>query len=224
MLDLGRTFLHSVERRPDSLALVDGDTRLSHSEWFTLIAATARGLRDIGLGTGDHLLTCLQNRWEAATLHWACQFLGILITPLNWRAKSDEIDYCLLDAEARAIVFEDASSEAVGNAQTLQHLPRVGLANEAAATTRFSDWIARRESNLVPSASAEHWSLMLYTSGTTGKAKGVPRRHRTERAAALAHVAQNQYGFGETTLGVMPLYHTIRCRRQGNPRWLVLHW
>ena len=48
-----------------------------------------------GLRRGDHLLTVLQNRWEAATLHWACQFAGIVITPLNWRAKPDEIDYCV---------------------------------------------------------------------------------------------------------------------------------
>ena len=34
---------------------------------------------------GDHLLAVLQNRWEMATLHWACQFAGIVITPLNWR-------------------------------------------------------------------------------------------------------------------------------------------
>jgi len=42
--------------------------------------------------------------------------------------------------------------------------------------------------------------------------KGVPRRHRAERAAALAHVAQNLYGRGERTLGVMPLYHTMGVR------------
>jgi 2-furoate---CoA ligase len=53
---------------------------------------------------------------------------------------------------------------------------------------------------------------MLYTSGTTGKPKGVPRRHRQERAAALAHVAQNLYRRGERTLGVMPLYHTMGVR------------
>jgi 2-furoate---CoA ligase len=61
-------------------------------------------------------------------------------------------------------------------------------------------------------AAAEYFSLMLYTSGTTGRPKGVPRRHRAERAAALAHVAQNQYGVGEVTLGVMPLYHTMGVR------------
>ena len=53
---------------------------------------------------------------------------------------------------------------------------------------------------------------MLYTSGTTARPKGVPRRQHAERAAALAHVAQNLYGRGERTLGVMPLYHTMGVR------------
>jgi len=53
---------------------------------------------------------------------------------------------------------------------------------------------------------------MLYTSGTTSRPKGVPRRHRAERAASVAHVAQNLYGRDERTLGVMPLYHTMGVR------------
>ena len=53
---------------------------------------------------------------------------------------------------------------------------------------------------------------MLYTSGTTARPKGVPRRQRAERAAALAHVAQNLYRQHERTLGVMPLYHTMGVR------------
>ena len=53
---------------------------------------------------------------------------------------------------------------------------------------------------------------MLYTSGTTGRGKGVPRSQGAERAAALAHVAQNQYARGEVTLRVMPLYHTMGVR------------
>jgi 2-furoate---CoA ligase len=53
---------------------------------------------------------------------------------------------------------------------------------------------------------------MLYTSGTTARPKGVPRRQRAERAAGIAHVAQNLYAHGERTLGVMPLYHTMGVR------------
>ena len=72
--------------------------------------------------------------------------------------------------------------------------------------------IGNQAPTATPRAGAEDWSLMLYTSGTTAKPKGVPRRHRAERMAALAHVAQNLYGNGECTLGVMPLYHTMGVR------------
>jgi 2-furoate---CoA ligase len=52
-------------------------------------------------------------------------------------------------------------------------------------------------------------SLILYTSGTTGRPKGVPRTHRNHHAGALAQVIQCGYQWGERTLGVMPLYHTM---------------
>ena len=55
-------------------------------------------------------------------------------------------------------------------------------------------------------------SIMLYTSGTTGIGKGVPRSHFAERSAAIAHIAQNHYVYKENTLGVMPLYHTMGVR------------
>ncbi len=72
--------------------------------------------------------------------------------------------------------------------------------------------LTRTDREAKPRAGAEAWSLMLYTSGTTSSPKGVPRRHRAERAAAVAHVAQNLYRRGERTLGVMPLYHTMGVR------------
>ena len=60
-------------------------------------------------------------------------------------------------------------------------------------------------------ASADDLSVMLYTWHHR-RTQGVPRRHRAERAAAVAHVAQNRYARGESTLGVMPLYHTMGVR------------
>ena len=55
-------------------------------------------------------------------------------------------------------------------------------------------------------------ALMLYTSGTTGRPKGVPRSHRAERAAALAQLVQLELRPGDRTLGAMPLYHTMGMR------------
>ena len=86
-------FCASVERDPDALAIVDGAVRLTYAQWYRRISAVVAGFDELGLMPGDHLVTLLQNRWEAATLHWACQFAGIVITPVNWRAKADEIDY-----------------------------------------------------------------------------------------------------------------------------------
>src|SRR5262249_42734228 len=54
--------------------------------------------------------------------------------------------------------------------------------------------------------------LMLYTSGTTGRPKGVPRSHRSELMAAIAHIAQNQYRQGDSGLCAMPFFHTMGVR------------
>lgn len=214
MLDLGTTFLQSVERSPHTLALVDSGVRLTYAQWHEQIGRTVTGLQRLGLGRGDRLLSLLQNRHQAATLHWACQFLGVVIVPLNWRAKSDEIDYCLADAEAKAVFFDASSEEATGASGGARALPRIGVGplESKDATCDWEALLAGPASPLQAAADAEDLSLMLYTSGTTGKPKGVPRRHRQERAAALAHVAQNLYRRGERTLGVMPLYHTMGVR------------
>ncbi|HEX6442440.1 MAG TPA: AMP-binding protein [Stellaceae bacterium] len=211
MFDLGRTFLAAVERSPDALAVVEGKRRLSYAEWHREIGRVATGLTRLGLRRGDRLAVVLQNRLEMATAHWACQFAGIVVTPLNWRIKPEELDYCLKDSEARAIVFDAVAGEAVAGAAAARNLPRIVIGNADRGTCRFEDWAGDNPA-MTPQAGTEDLSVLLYTSGTTGRPKGVPRRHRAERAAAVAHVAQNLYARGECTLGVMPLYHTMGVR------------
>jgi len=212
MLDLGSTFIQSVERNPNALAIVADDMRLTYAQWFETIKAVAGGLQSAGLRHGDHLAVVMQNRWEMATVHWACQFLGVIVTPLNWRSKPDEIDYCLVDSGAKAIVYDDSCSEAIQRCGSTENIVRIAVGTPLSGSGSFDDLLASTPIDGVSRSSAEDISLMLYTSGTTGKPKGVPRRHRHERAAALAHVAQNLYAVGERTLGVMPLYHTMGVR------------
>jgi 2-furoate---CoA ligase len=212
MLDLGTSFLASVARDPNAVAIVDGEVRLSYVAWLKKISAVIAGLDSLGLRRGDHLVTILQNRWEAATLHWACQFAGIILTPLNWRVKADEVDYCLSDSDAMALVYEEVSAEAVAGSAKAGALPRISIGDCGQCETSFAAMLAQVAPEAKPRVDAAAWSLMLYTSGTTSRPKGVPRRHHAERAAALAHVAQNLYANGECTLGVMPLYHTMGVR------------
>jgi 2-furoate---CoA ligase len=212
MLDLGLSFVASVARDPQAPAIVDGALRLTYAEWYRRISAVVAGFDALGLKPGDHLVTALTNRWEAATLHWAGQFAGIIITPVNWRSSADELDFFLGDAEAKAIAYEEVSAQAVTGAAAAQTLPRIALDVASPSDVAFADLASRTAPDAQPQADAEAWSVMLYTSGTTARPKGVPRRQRAERAAALAHVAQNLYGNGERTLGVMPLYHTMGVR------------
>jgi 2-furoate---CoA ligase len=214
MLDLGTSFLASVARDPDALALVDGDVRLSYAEWLKKISSLVAAFDRIGLKRGDHLLTALQNSWQAATVHWACQLSDLIITPVNWRINADELDFCIENSESRALVYQDVSESAVAASTRASDLivMRAGSIPVKDGELSLDALCNEQPSDVTARASAESWSIMLYTSGTTSRPKGVPRRHRTERAAGIAHVAQNLYRRGERTLGVMPLYHTMGVR------------
>ncbi len=211
MTDLGRVLIAAAERTPRALAVVDGETRFDYAAWLDAAARLATGLGGLGLARGDRLAVIMQNRWKMAALHWACQLAGVVVVPLNWRSTADELDYFLEDSGAAALVFDESAAAAVAGSSCAARLRRVGVGDTPGGTIDFADLLAA-PAEATPRAGEDDLSLMLYTSGTTGRGKGVPRTHRAERAAALAHIAQNCYRAGERTLGVMPLYHTMGVR------------
>src|SRR5215468_11630566 len=99
MMDLGSAFAVSVKRQPGAVAVVDGERRRTFAQWDAEIRAAAGALARMGLRAGDHLAVVMRNRYEMATLYWACHMLGVVFTPVSWRATTDEIKYCLEDAE-----------------------------------------------------------------------------------------------------------------------------
>jgi len=203
MLDLGRSLVASVARAPGALALVDGDVRLSYADWFAHISALVAGLTDMGLAHGARMIVAMQNNHAAASLHWACQLAGVVIVPINWRATPDEISF---------FIENSSSAKAMADCAQAQNLPRLAYDITVPGTLDYTQITSVSAPDANPQATAEDWSVMLYTSGTTARPKGVPRRHRAERASALAHVAQNMMPMQDTTLGVMPLYHTMGAR------------
>src|SRR5262249_55963635 len=141
VLDLGTSFLASVARDPQTLAIVDGDVRLTYSAWYERISALVAGLDALGFEPGDHLVTVLQNRWQAATIHWACQFAGIIVTPLNWRFTAEELDFCVDDAEAKAIVYEEVSAAAVRSSNRARARPCIAVGEACSQDLAFESLI-----------------------------------------------------------------------------------
>ena len=151
------------------------------------------------------MAAALKNRIETAVLYWGSQWLGAVFVPLNWRLRPDELTYCVEDCGARVLAIEAASAEA---AAAVPGTPLIAIADAPAGEP-----LPAAEGPAEPARAGEREpALMLYTSGTTGRPKGVPRSHRAERSAALAQLVQLELRPGDRTLGVMPLYHTMGMR------------
>ncbi len=212
MFDVGRTLKAAASRDAKALAVVDGTCRLTYGALLEEASRAAGALDDLGLAKGDRLLVIMQNRWEMVVAYFAAQLLGVVVTPINWRSEAAEVDYFLKDSGARAVLYEPVAEAAVVACKAAAQVLRIGVEGAKGSAHSFEDLLAHNWAKGVPRAHASDPSLMLYTSGTTGRGKGVPRLHQAERAAAIAHVAQNTYRSGEVTLGVMPLYHTMGVR------------
>jgi 2-furoate---CoA ligase len=180
-MNLALSLLYATERNPAAEAVVDGDVRLTYAALRERAARLAGGLAREGLGQGERLGAIVRCRHQSALLYWACQWLGATFLPLSPRSSPADLAYCREDSGAAIVLEPDVDVE-----------PRLG--EELPGALDVSD---------------EAESLMLYTSGTTGRPKGVPRSHRADRAGGLSQVVQHGYRFGDRTLGVMPLYHTM---------------
>ena len=210
-MTLARLLERAAERRPDATAVVDGARRLTYTDLRTQAVAVGRGLHDLGVGRGDRVLIALKNRLEHVLTYWALQMIGGVPAPVNFRLASGELRYVLEDSGARVAVFESATAPVLLEAADgwQGHLVFAGD-NAPVGTSPFAELLSSCAALSIDRAPIESdLSLILYTSGTTGRPKGVPRTHRNHHAGALAHVIQCGYAWGERTLGVMPLYHTM---------------
>jgi 2-furoate---CoA ligase len=181
-VNLATSLLYAVERTPEAEALVGETVRFTYAELRRRAARIAASLADRGVGTGDRVACVLANDTETVELYWGCQLLGAVFVPLSHRISDTDLDYCIADCGAEVVV------RAPGEVHELV------VDDEHAGALDLDE----REP-----------SIQLYTSGTTGRPKGVPRSHRAERAGGMSQVVHHGLGHGHRTLGVMPLYHTM---------------
>jgi 2-furoate---CoA ligase len=196
-------------RHPRAEAVVDGQVRLTYGALDEQATAVGRGLLGLGVGRGDRVVLVLRNRIEHVLTYWALQKIAAVPVPVNFRLSASDLAYVIEDAGARAVLFEEVSAAAVADAARGRDVALVYVGGPPPAGARAFVDLAVSPTADLPAPAQHDISLILYTSGTTGRPKGVPRSHGNHAAGALAHVIQCGYEWGERTLGVMPLYHTM---------------
>jgi long-chain acyl-CoA synthetase len=172
---------------------------------------------DAGLRFGDHIAVLMDNNPRYLEVCWAAQRSGLFYTALNWHFTAEEAAYIIDDCDAQAIVVSEGT-RAVAE-QLVDLMPRVTIRLAIGGTggegiggyLDYDDAIAAFPAE--PLAEELEGTPMLYSSGTTGRPKGI--KYHIERTAIGERPAQlgamtHVFGFDESSiyLSPAPLYHS----------------
>jgi acyl-CoA synthetase (AMP-forming)/AMP-acid ligase II len=201
---------HHAEQSPERAMTVFDGKVTTYSEMATRASALATGLYERGVRPGQVVGLLSYNCPEFLETVFAANYLGAVVMPINWRLAAPEVRYILEHSEARVLMCDE---------------PLAGLADDASkdldpsllkvciAQNAPPDWvsIAGLRSGASPvdrcSAEADDTHRLMYTSGTTGRPKGVMITHANLAWKNLAHLIE--FGFNVDDLGLAcgPLYH-----------------
>jgi fatty-acyl-CoA synthase len=201
---------HHAIRAPDKAITVFEGQPTTYGEMAERSIALARGLAAGGVGPGDVVALLSYNCPEFLETIFAANYLGAIAMPINWRLAPPEVRYILEHSRARSLVCDDSlvalADEAIDGMQSPLLCATVSSAGGDGWTTLGH---LRATSNTVTRsfAAADDVHRLMYTSGTTGRPKGVMLTHANLAWKNLAHVIE--FGFTGNDLGLAcgPLYH-----------------
>ena len=199
---------HAVRTPHKPLAVFDGHsvTYLEMVRWSARIAA---GLQQVGVGFGDVVGLLSYNSTEFLATIFAANHLGAIAMPINWRLAAPELRYLLEHSQACVLVCDEALLDVANEATSTLNgdLTRVCVSTTAIeGWTRFCNLEREPLPGRVPMLGDDLHRLM-YTSGTTGRPKGVMITHANLAWKNYAHITE--FGFNGTDVGLAcgPLYH-----------------
>ena len=195
-----------VSRRPDGSL-----DRTTIGDCARRARQLAGALAALGIGDGDRVATLLWNQAEHLELYFAVPLMGAVIHTLNPRLRADDLSYIAADAEDRVIVVDE----------TLQHLlDSVDWEFEHVIVVSHSGSVpgdAIDYESLIASAQPISWppiderraAAMCYTSGTTGRPKGVVYSHRALVLHSLVAAMPDVHGVSarDVILPAVPMFH-----------------
>jgi|HubBroStandDraft_1064217.scaffolds.fasta_scaffold07281_3 long-chain acyl-CoA synthetase len=202
-------------RTPEALAIVmgsSGDT-VTYAELEERSGRFARVLRSRGVAVGDHIAILMENNRQYLEVAWAGQRSGLYYTAINTHLRPAEVQYILDDSGAVALVASAAMADLVAGLDLSRIGIRVSALGELPGFERYDELLA----SVTPDPLEDECEgrEMLYSSGTTGRPKGVrkqlPRTALGDPTAAPVQIAQGLGdrggGPGTVYLSPAPLYH-----------------
>ena len=209
-------FWRRAEQDPGWTALIEPDgTRVTAGELLARANQLTHVLRALGLRPGDGIAAVLPNGSPALEVYLAALQGGWYYTPINWHFTASEIAYIVADCEAKAFFVHERYAAAGGAAAAAAGVPRTGRLGYGAVPgfTPVPDLLAGQPASRPANRTAG--STMHYTSGTTGRPKGVRRPlsgldpdEAAELTAALLQLFGVQAGQPHVHLVTSPNYHT----------------
>ena len=175
----------------------------------------AHALRSRGLAVGDHIAILMENATAFLEVAWAAQRAGLYYTAINSHLRSSEVQYVLDDCEAAALVSSHALADVIAGLDVSRIQLRVSADGGLAGFERYDDITAAYDSSVALADECEGRE-MLYSSGTTGRPKGVrkplPGTRFGDPASIPAQIARGltagNGGAGAVYLCPAPLYHS----------------
>jgi fatty-acyl-CoA synthase len=201
---------HHAALTPDKAVTVFEGRTTTYGEMAGNAAALAGGLAARGVGRGDVVALLSYNCPEFLETIFAANYLGAVVMPINWRLAGPEVRYILEHSRARALVCDEAL---VGLAEEATAGIEASLVRACVSPTAAGGWTSLSElrgaATAVPRVpvAADDLHRLMYTSGTTGRPKGVMITHANLVWKNLAHIVE--FGFTGADLGLAcgPLYH-----------------
>ncbi|MCB9915484.1 MAG: AMP-binding protein [Planctomycetes bacterium] len=169
-----------------------------HAAWFQ-----AQGVQP-----GDRIAAFLVNGPELFELYLACAALGAILVPLNLRLAARELRFILEDASPLWLVRGDEAREALDEALAgYAGLDVLEVTPRGEGALAWCDARAAAEDFDAPELSADAVAHLYYTSGTTGRAKGVPLTHGNVLSHARAAIAELELTADDTWGHFAPMFH-----------------
>jgi acyl-CoA synthetase (AMP-forming)/AMP-acid ligase II len=196
-------------RTPDKLLAVFGDDAVTYRDMVERATTAAAGLAARGVRAGDVVALLSYNSVEFLTTVFATNYLGAIVMPLNWRLAAPELRYIIDHSQARLLVCDEALLE-LGQAATKdsEALVRVGVtATGHEGWERFADLGVDAAPAARHEVAGDDIHRLMYTSGTTGRPKGVMLTYANLAWKNYAHITE--FAFRATDIGLAcgPLYH-----------------